>query len=46
VNTMAGQSANKRLEFAHTAGPTRKSDAPLLAAQPRRYESQEFTEEW
>ena len=29
--------ANKRVKFARTARPTRKSDALLLAAYPRRY---------
>jgi hypothetical protein len=28
--------ANKRLEFARVARPTRKSSALLLSAQPRR----------
>jgi hypothetical protein len=30
-------SSNNRLEFARVARPTRKGDAPLLAAQPGRY---------
>ena len=34
------KSSNKAMEFARTARPTRKGDAPLLAAQPQRWRSE------
>jgi hypothetical protein len=33
--------ANNRFEFARTARPTRKGDAPLLAAQAGRWTAEE-----